>query len=175
MVIKSLLLACLGGLIVATSAWSHGDHHGGPAALDPTLKGSGPDVHLYRDASCSCCTKWGNVLASNGFNVIDHVSDDLATMKKSEGVPAELASCHTAFVEGYVLEGHVPVPSIQRLLRDMPDLVGLAVPGMPIGSPGMEAAGRPGDRYDVIALQKQGQQKTFDTYQGSHRQDASAD
>ena len=174
MVIRSFLLACLGVLIVVTSAWSHGGHHGGSASLDSGPRGSGPDVHLYREASCRCCTKWGNVLATNGFNVIDHVSDDLTSLKQSEGVPRELASCHTAFVEGYVLEGHVPVASIQRLLREMPEITGLAVPGMPIGSPGMEVAGEAGDRYEVIALQGEGQQTIFEVYQGPHRQDASA-
>ena len=134
MAIRSLLSACLGVLIVATSAWSHGNHHGGSSSLNPALNGSGPEVHLYRDASCHCCTKWGNALATEGFNVIDHVSNDLETMKRDEGVPAELTSCHTAFVEGYVLEGHVPVPSIQRLLREMPEITGLAVPGMCPGS-----------------------------------------
>ena len=173
-VIRSLLLACLGALIVATNAWSHGNHHGGSSSLDPALKGSGPDVHLYRDASCRCCTKWGNALAAEGFNVIDHISKDLEAMKRDEGVPADLASCHTAFVEGYVLEGHVPVPSIQRLLREMPEITGLAVPGMPIGSPGMEVAGRTGDRYQVIALQDQGRQTIYDSYQGPNLQKASA-
>ena len=105
-------------------------------------------------------------MAANGFNVIDHVADNLDTLQQTEGVPAELASCHTAFVEGYVLEGHVPVQSVKRLLREMPEITGLAVPGMPLGSPGMEAPNVAGDRYDVIALQREGATTIYDSYQG---------
>jgi hypothetical protein len=165
-VIRFFLTACLGILVVASNAWSHGGSHGGSATLDPHLKGSGPDLHLYRESSCLCCTKWGKAMAASGFNVIDHVKDNLDTLKQTEGVPPELASCHTAFVEGYVLEGHVPVQSVQRLLREMPEITGLAVPGMPLGSPGMEAPNVAGDRYDVIALQTNGTPTIYDSYQG---------
>ena len=106
-------------------------------------------------------------MAKNGYQVIDKVMDDLSSLKTTEGIPGELASCHTAFVGGYFIEGHVPVASINKLLDEMPDIAGLAVPGMPLGSPGMEVPNSPGDAYAVLAVSTDGSTSIYDSYQGS--------
>jgi hypothetical protein len=95
-------------------------------------------------------------LQSNGFPVKAQDLDDLAPIKARHGVPKDLQSCHTAVVEGYVVEGHVPADLIDRLLRERPQVAGLAVPGMPIGSPGMESPGRPAERYKIFAFDAKG-------------------
>ncbi len=90
-----------------------------------------------------------------------HDEADLRSFKQRHGVPAELAGCHTAFVEGYIVEGHVPADTIERLLRERPQIAGLAVPGMPVGSPGMEIPGRPAVPFDVIAFETDGKTEVF--------------
>ena len=105
-------------------------------------------------------------MLKNGYQVVDHVTDDMQALKKNEGIPEEMASCHTAFVGGYFVEGHVPVESIDRLLDEMPNISGLAVPGMPLGSPGMEAPMVKGDSYSVNAISEQGKAIVYDSYVG---------
>lgn len=104
-------------------------------------------------------------MRANGYAVreIQAVSD-LTAIKNRWQIPPELWSCHTAIVDGYVIEGHVPVADIERLLRERPDVIGLAVPGMPIGSPGMEVAGSPPEPYQVIAFDRDGRQFVFAAY-----------
>ena len=92
-----------------------------------------------------------------------NVNDPLA-VKRNQQIPSELQSCHTAIVDGYIIEGHVPVAEIEKLLEERPDIAGLAVPGMPIGSPGMEAEGAADQPYDVIAFDKSGQTQVFASY-----------
>ncbi|WP_249976831.1 DUF411 domain-containing protein [Vreelandella olivaria] len=111
------------------------------------LAASGIEVHS--DPNCGCCGAWVDHLEEEGFTVNHHRRDDLRAFKASNGVPPALASCHTAIVDGYVIEGHVPASDIQRLLDERPEVVGLAVPGMPHGSPGMET-GRVDD-YAVLS------------------------
>lgn len=110
-------------------------------------------------------------MVTRGFQVVDHVSesDAMNSLKSSEGILAALASCHTAFVDGYFIEGHVPAESINRLLRDLPDITGLTVPGMPQGSPGMETPMVKGDAYDVLAVAIDGSTSLYDSYQGLNR------
>ncbi|MGD2216202.1 MAG: DUF411 domain-containing protein [Gemmatimonadales bacterium] len=105
-------------------------------------------------------------LLENGFevNAIDVSDTELTAVKARYGVGAELAGCHTALVDGYVLEGHVPADDIKRLLEERPEIVGLAVPGMPIGSPGMEVAGRHPDQYDVLSFDEQGNTQIYSSY-----------
>jgi hypothetical protein len=105
-------------------------------------------------------------LLDNGFdvNTIEITSDELSAVKERYGVGAELAGCHTALVDGYVLEGHVPADDIRRLLEERPQIVGLAVPGMPVGSPGMEVAGRDPDHYDVLTFDEQGNTQIYSSY-----------
>ncbi len=98
----------------------------------------GPTIQVFKTATCGCCTKWIDHLEAAGFEVEAKDLPDLAPLKRENGVPGELTSCHTALVEGYVLEGHVPAADIERLLSERPSIQGLAVPAMPLGSPGME-------------------------------------
>lgn len=107
------------------------------------------EITVYKTPSCGCCTKWVDHLAENGFEVTVQSLDDLSPVKSRLGVPQELQSCHTAEIDGYVIEGHVPAGDIERLLEERPDATGIAVPGMPVGSPGMEYGARK-DPYDVI-------------------------
>ena len=100
-------------------------------------------------------------LRAAGFEVNEQNVDALGPIKQRFGVPAALQSCHTAVVDPYVIEGHVPADLIQRLLRERPAVVGLAVPGMPVGAPGMEAPGRPAERYDVLTFDRSGRTTVF--------------
>ena len=109
-----------------------------------------PLVTVHRDPSCGCCGAWVDHIEAAGFPVRVIETSDLDTEKRRLGVPAELASCHTAEVSGYVVEGHVPAPAIRRLLSERPNATGLAVPGMPTGSPGMEIPGVAPERFEVV-------------------------
>jgi len=99
--------------------------------------------------------KWVVHLLEAGFDARKVGGPDHEAMRRQLGVPPELESCHTAIVDGYVVEGHVPADVVWRLLKERPDVVGIAVPGMPLGSPGMEVSGRPAERYDVLAFGRQ--------------------
>lgn len=103
-------------------------------------------------------------LQENGLSVRTEDVADVATIKAQHQVPVELHSCHTAIVDGYIIEGHVPVSEIERLLSERPDVAGVAVPGMPIGSPGMEIEGYPPEPFDVIAFDKRGNTEVFARY-----------
>ena len=111
-----------------------------------------PTITVSKDPNCECCTGWVEHLRRNGFIATVVETADLQAIKMRLGVPAELASCHTAEIAGYVIEGHVPAQAIRRLIAERPDALGLAVPGMPVGSPGMEG-GTP-EIYDVILFGK---------------------
>jgi hypothetical protein len=121
------------------------------------------NIVVNRSPTCSCCGKWVEHLKQNNFNVKDVVSDDVQAIKNKYGVTKELASCHTAIVNGYAIEGHVPANDIKTLLKNKPDIVGLTVPGMPSGTPGMEMGGRK-DAYQVISFDKKNQQQVFNSY-----------
>ena len=103
-------------------------------------------------------------LRTNGFTVRGEDVADLAPIKTRHGVPRELQSCHTATIGNYVIEGHVPAASIKKLLKESPQIVGLAVPGMPVGSPGMEAPGQPAERYQVIAFDRSGRTSVYSSH-----------
>lgn len=122
------------------------------------------DVVVHRSPTCSCCGKWVEHLKQNDFNVKDIVSDEVQAVKDKYGVTKELASCHTAIVEGYVVEGHVPANDIKKLLKNKADVIGLAVPGMPSGTPGMEMGGKKG-AYQVISFDKKNQRQVFSNYE----------
>ena len=123
-----------------------------------------PVVEVYKDPGCGCCSLWADHLKAAGFTVNVTEKADLAAFKTSHGVPQQARSCHTALVGGYVLEGHVPAADLQRLLKEKPAVVGIAVPGMPIGSPGMEVKGMKPAAYDVVSFDKQGATKVFTSY-----------
>lgn len=132
------------------------------AVLVMALRGPrahGETIVVYKSPTCGCCGEWVKHLESHGFKVeVRQVADPAAAMRE-HGVPQDLASCHTALVKDYVIEGHVPAGDIIRLLREHPALAGLAAPGMPTGSPGMDGARVP---YNVIAFTANG---TFSLYQ----------
>lgn len=126
-----------------------------------------PKVSVYKDPTCGCCANWVAHLRAHGFDTTATDAQDLAAVKSKYRVPASLRSCHTALVDGYVIEGHVPAGDIQRLLKDRPKVVGLAVPGMPIGSPGMEGVN--GQQYDVLAFDAAGKTTVYSMQQPSAR------
>lgn len=111
-------------------------------------------IDVHRDANCSCCKDWIKHLQANGFQVNDHVENDMSTVKTRLGVPRSMGSCHTGVIDGKFVEGHVPASDVLKL-RERSDLVGAATPGMPIGSPGMEMGDRH-DAYQVLGLTKDG-------------------
>lgn len=117
-------------------------------------------IEVFRSPNCSCCEQWIEHLEAAGFQVKDNITEDLTPVKQRYGVPEDLAACHTATVDGYVVEGHVPAENVQRLLAEKPDITGLAVPGMPIGSPGMEA-GDYVEPYTVFSFREDGSTDTF--------------
>ncbi|MBI2963583.1 MAG: DUF411 domain-containing protein [Deltaproteobacteria bacterium] len=118
-----------------------------------------PAMQVYKSATCGCCRKWVEHLRSRGYTVTVSDVQDLRPVKHELGVPSGASSCHTAFVGGYFIEGHVPQEDISRLLAEHPDIAGLAVPGMPIGSPGMEGANP--QAYSVFAVHKDGRITIF--------------
>lgn len=111
---------------------------------------SAPTVTVYKSPTCGCCTAWVDHMKENGFRTIAIDTTDVDAVKRKYGVAAEHAACHTAIVAGYVVEGHVPAEDVRRLLAQRPRVTGLAVPGMPVGSPGMEGAYK--QAYDVLAF-----------------------
>ena len=124
------------------------------AAGTPRAEGPAPvEIEVYRTPTCGCCGKWVDHLRGAGFRVAVHNLDDLSAVKAAYRVPRELASCHTGLVDGYVVEGHVPASDIRRLLRERPEVRGIAVPKMPLGSPGMEHPDpRRHQPYSVLAF-----------------------
>lgn len=116
-------------------------------------------ITVYKSPSCGCCSKWVDHLRAAGFSVVAHDTSDPAGVQRSHGVPQTLGSCHTATVGRYVIEGHVPADLIGKLLREGPAVAGLAVPGMVVGSPGMEGAGA--QQYDVVAWDRQGRTRVY--------------
>lgn len=118
------------------------------------------EMTVYRSPTCGCCGKWLEHAKQAGFKINDVISDDMDTIKARFGVPEKLASCHTAIVDGRVIEGHVPAADIQKLLQSQAGLTGIAAPGMPMGSPGMEMGGRQ-DAYKVISFDKEGKYEVF--------------
>ena len=124
---------------------------------------TGPEIIVYKSPSCGCCQSWVDYVENAGFSISAINHDDMDAVKAQHGLtdPA-LKSCHTAIVDGYVIEGHVPVSDIERLLAQRPDIVGLTAPGMPIMSPGMGSE-TPKD-YDVLAFDKNGKSTIFSSY-----------
>lgn len=119
-------------------------------------------VKVYKSPTCGCCRKWVTHLKNNGFKVESVNTNRMNSVKKRLGVPGNLQSCHTAVVNGYVIEGHVPAKDIKNLLNQKSKVVGLAVPGMPAGSPGMEWIKK--DKYSVISFDKNGKTKVVANY-----------
>lgn len=134
-----------------------------PLLLQALPSHAATKVHVYKNPSCGCCTGWVDHLKASGFAVDVTDVDDTAAVRKRFGMPERLASCHTGIVDGYALEGHVPAADIKRLLASKPQAIGLAVPGMPVGSPGMEVGDRK-DRYEVVLIDRKGRETVFARY-----------
>ena len=132
------------------------------ASLSGGALAAPPTIEVWKSPSCGCCAEWVKHLQANGFLV--KVNDTGNTGARARlGVPAKLGSCHTARVAGYAIEGHVPAADIKRLLADKVDALGLAVPGMPTGSPGMEQGDRR-DPYDVLLIERGGSTRVFQSH-----------
>lgn len=153
-----ILILVLVGMISAV-AWTTSNRDGDSA--------TGPEMVVYKTETCGCCNYWVDHVRDAGFSITAHdISHrELNEKKREVGLDFGLASCHTAFVEGYAIEGHVPAEDILRLLEERPAVAGLTVPGMPIGSPGMEQGDRR-DPYHVLAFQPDGSTTIF----ASHHQ-----
>src|SRR3954447_2577130 len=125
------------------------------AAAAPTV------ITVYKSRSCGCCAKWVDHLTSEGFKPQVHDEEDMDQLKDQLGVPQPLRSCHTALVAGYLIEGHVPAGDIRKLLSDRPKAAGLAVPGMPAGTPGMAESDSAIGGFEVLAFQSDGSTRSF--------------
>lgn len=134
---------------------------GAPAAAAAQKTAPPIPVKVYKTPTCGCCQKWVDHLKANGFAPVAEDLPSLGAIKEKSGVPADLQSCHTALVQGYVVEGHVPADVIHRLLKEKPKVAGISVPGMPIGSPGMEQGSRK-DPYEVIAFTRDGKTSVYE-------------
>jgi hypothetical protein len=150
-------LALLAGVLVVGAALAVA------AGWLPRGAGAAPPVVVYKTATCGCCGAWVSHLQAAGFVTQVHDVEDLAAVKARLGVPQGLGSCHTATVGGYVIEGHVPAADVARLLKQRPAGTGLAVPGMPVGSPGMEHGDRV-DPYQVLLWGEGGEPQVFAEY-----------
>jgi hypothetical protein len=129
------------------------------APLAAFAESAGPMVKVYKSRTCGCCSKWVEHMRAAGFKVEAIDVPDVSPYKIKYGVTPELASCHTALVDGYVVEGHVPADDVIRMLQLRPRIVGIAVPGMPLGSPGMEAPNP--ERYETLAFDAAGEATVF--------------
>ena len=121
----------------------------------------GPTVQVYKSPTCGCCANWVKHLQAHGFKTEVTEVKNISDIKKDHKIPGPAQSCHTATVDGYVIEGHVPAADVQRLLKERPRVLGLAVPGMPLGSPGMEVPNMKADPYDVVSFDEAGQIHVF--------------
>ena len=130
------------------------------AACEPTSAAS-QTITVYKDPNCGCCTGWVEHLNAAGFRTQIVETTDRAALHGRLKLSAEMASCHTGQVGGYLIEGHVPAADIRRLLKERPDALGLVVPGMPIGSPGMEMPDGTREAYDVLLVKKDGATAVF--------------
>jgi hypothetical protein len=132
------------------------------AGLAARLRAATTHVQVYKTATCGCCGQWVAHMKSNGFDVQFENVPDTGVYRKKYGVPETMASCHTAVVEGYAIEGHVPAADVQRLLKEKPRAAGLAVPGMVMGSPGME--GPTAQAYSVMLFTPDGKTSVYSKY-----------
>jgi hypothetical protein len=132
----------------------------GVVAALPTEQARPIAITVYKSPTCGCCSAWVDHMKANGFTVTVRDTDNLTPIKADAGVPGRLHSCHTGIVEGYVVEGHVPADLVKKMLAEKPKVAGLAVPGMPIGSPGMEQ-GTTKQAYEVLTFDAKGQTTVY--------------
>jgi len=154
-VVRKLIEVSVAGVVLALVS-----AHAGDAASTSTVPTAKPiAIKVYKTPQCGCCKAWVQHLSRNGFAVESMDMPDLALVKQKYGVKPALEACHTAVVNGYVVEGHVPADVIKKLLLERPKVVGVAVPGMPAGSPGMEGAMK--ERYDVLTFDRAGRTRVY--------------
>jgi hypothetical protein len=151
-------------LVALVSLFAAAGCNSGSAGIGTVVGGAPVAMEVYKDAACGCCAQWVEHVKDHGFAATATDVSDLDAVKVKYNVPRRLQSCHTAIVEGYVVEGHVPAADIHRLLKERPAIVGIAVPAMPVGSPGMEVPGIQPQPYDVLALHKDGRTEVFSSY-----------
>ena len=131
----------------------------------PTESYSGnKNITVYRSPSCGCCGIWIDHMKKHGFQITDIKTDDMEAIKQQHNLPSNLASCHTSIIDGYVMEGHIPADDIKRFLKQKPNAKGLAVPAMPLGTPGMEAGERK-QPFDVLAFNDNENVEVFKHYE----------
>jgi hypothetical protein len=135
---------------------------GAPVLHAQQKPGAKPHLTVYKSPTCGCCANWVTYMEANGFTSAVTNMPDVTPIKIKHNLPPRLASCHTTLVGGYVIEGHVPVEDVRRLLKEKPAVVGLAAPGMPAGSPGMDVPNSP--PYDVLAFDQAGATRVFATH-----------
>ncbi|MFT6340340.1 MAG: hypothetical protein ACJASW_001505 [Polaribacter sp.] len=126
-----------------------------PASEEMKTASTDPVLEVYKSPTCGCCGAWVDHMKENGYDVVVHEQQNLQSIKEKAGILPGQGSCHTAFIGDYVIEGHVPASDVDRLLAERPDAKGLTVPGMPVGSPGMEMGDRV-DAYDVLLFDEEG-------------------
>jgi hypothetical protein len=124
-------------------------------------RAAAPALEVWKMRSCPCCVGWTERFEAAGFATTIHEVGDVGAVRAAAGVPADLGGCHTSKVAGYVLKGHVPVAAVRRLLAEWPAILGIAVPGMPLGLPGIEIEGEPAEPYEVVAFAADGTRLTF--------------
>jgi hypothetical protein len=123
--------------------------------------GPGTPITVYKSASCGCCAKWVDHLRANGFAPVVHDEEDMDAIKDGMGVPKNVRSCHTALLGRYLVEGHVPAADLRRALAERPAVAGLAVPGMPNGTPGMAMPGAAAEPYEVVSFARDGKTAVY--------------
>lgn len=154
-IVKAILLIGSISTVHAQSVWDAPSEH---------LKDTKMDIVVYRSPTCGCCSQWIKHLKKHDFNVQDIVQNDMQSIKDKYGISRPLASCHTAIINNYIVEGHVPAADIKSMLKQKKAIKGLTVPGMVAGTPGMEM-GEKKAPFKVIAFDKNGQMKLYNSYE----------
>ena len=153
-VVSAILLFLSSAMAAAESSWDKSTQN---------YQGN-KEITVYRSPTCQCCHKWIKHLEKHDFTVIDMLTQDMASVKDAVKLPRQMTSCHTALIDGYIIEGHVPADDIKRLLTTKPDIAGLSVPQMPVGTPGMEMGERK-DNFVVFSFDKSGEISSYEKYQ----------
>lgn len=156
---KLTIAAIFALILIGTLAWNlFNSETNTPSAGDGTVT----EAVMYKNPGCDCCDMWADYMEENGYHVTAHESNDINSVKEEHHISPEMASCHTVLIDGYVIEGHVPVEDINRLREERPDAVGLAAPGMPPSSPGMNTIDNV--PYDVYLVGHNGENTVYNSY-----------
>ncbi|MFW2132377.1 DUF411 domain-containing protein [Ectothiorhodospira haloalkaliphila] len=160
-----LLLCLLTALLLLPTTALTSENRVSPSSPLGQVVATDKDIKVFKTPYCGCCNDWVTYMEEEGFTVeaVDVSQEQLNVLKVHGGLQPGMGSCHTAFIDGYLIEGHVPASHIRRLLDEQPDVAGLTVPGMPVGSPGMEMGDR-FDPFDVITFDRSGQSEVFSSH-----------